>query len=252
MLNMKIESPDDNNYSDDELAFLPYYTYLTMVAPNTASHKAVRASIDRSWLYVRGLRSALWNTIYIATNGTDYEQSDVDSIGWNLRTWPLELVSWPVMNSQRRDLAFSLEPDRSGNVGDDSVRIKGDGQGRGCRASVLLCRSRSYFFPRVPPLRPHPHRSLASPSAFAFCPPTSARSRAGTPTRMTLTAATACPRATRARGWPRTGSPATTASSRRRAMIQWAPPLRLTRKKAARLKCVPCCVWQLVCSADSL
>ena len=28
-LNAKIESPDDDNYSDDELTFLPYYEILT-------------------------------------------------------------------------------------------------------------------------------------------------------------------------------------------------------------------------------
>jgi hypothetical protein len=28
MINAKIEVPDDDNYSDDELTFLPYYTYL--------------------------------------------------------------------------------------------------------------------------------------------------------------------------------------------------------------------------------
>ena len=29
MINAKIETPVDDNYSDDELTFLPYYTYLT-------------------------------------------------------------------------------------------------------------------------------------------------------------------------------------------------------------------------------
>ncbi len=29
LLNLKIESPYDDNFSDDELTFLPYYIYLT-------------------------------------------------------------------------------------------------------------------------------------------------------------------------------------------------------------------------------
>jgi hypothetical protein len=29
MINAKIETPIDDNYSDDELTFMPYYTYLS-------------------------------------------------------------------------------------------------------------------------------------------------------------------------------------------------------------------------------
>ena len=47
-------------------------------------------------------------------------QADLDNIQWNLQTWPLELVEWPVNNSQRLDVQF-LGADRFGDVGDDSV-----------------------------------------------------------------------------------------------------------------------------------
>lgn len=195
MLNLKIESPDDDNYSDDELAFLPFYTYLTMADPGTASYKAARASVERSWLSVRGLRSALWNTIYIGTNGTNFDQNDVDSIGWNLRTWPVELVSWPVKNSGRRDLTFDLDADRSGTINGDSV----------CGwARVLKLTMRTFLAGVLTPLF---HFSSASASFRR----TSATNCAGTQTRTTLTVVMACQRAIPGLGSRRIGWPATTA-----------------------------------------
>lgn len=122
MLNLKIETPIDDNYSDDELAFLPYYVLLSMAERGTPLYTAARASMERSWLHTQPLRSALWNTIYLATHGTAGTQADLEAIGWNLRTWPLELIDWPVQNSQRRDLTLALDTDRAGNIGSDSVR----------------------------------------------------------------------------------------------------------------------------------
>lgn len=48
MLNAKIESPIDDNYSDDELMFLPYYTYLSCTT-DPAKRAAALASLERSW-----------------------------------------------------------------------------------------------------------------------------------------------------------------------------------------------------------
>eukprot|EP00048_Salpingoeca_helianthica_P016190 m.230913 g.230913 ORF g.230913 m.230913 type:complete len:790 (-) comp18190_c0_seq1:367-2736(-) len=120
-INAKIESPDDDNYSDDELTFLPYYTLFTAAAGPDDS--VLRSGLQRTWRAVRSLRSNLWNAIYIAVDGTSAEQSDVDSIAWNLRTWPLEMISWPVRNSHRRDLRFDIDADRFGKLNGDSVRV---------------------------------------------------------------------------------------------------------------------------------
>jgi hypothetical protein len=62
-VNAKIVSPDDDNYSDDELTFLPYYTMFT--AGGHANPLFV-ASLRRTWSLCRGIRSDLWNTIYAA------------------------------------------------------------------------------------------------------------------------------------------------------------------------------------------
>lgn len=63
-LNAKILSPDDDNFSDDELTFLPYHTMFTTTAAR--ANPALIASLRRTWTCVRSLRSDLWNAIYAA------------------------------------------------------------------------------------------------------------------------------------------------------------------------------------------
>jgi hypothetical protein len=41
MLNLKIEVPDDDNFSDDELTFLPYYAFLTSTSNQTLTAPAL-------------------------------------------------------------------------------------------------------------------------------------------------------------------------------------------------------------------
>ena len=45
------------------------------------------------------------------------------SMLWNLRSWPLELVNWPVHNSNRTDIQFLPGPNRSFQTHTDSVRV---------------------------------------------------------------------------------------------------------------------------------
>jgi hypothetical protein len=63
----QIEVPSDDNYSDDELTFLPYYTYLTNCF-NATQRAYATASIIRTWKSISNLRSDLWNAIFAATS----------------------------------------------------------------------------------------------------------------------------------------------------------------------------------------
>ena len=86
--------------------FLPYYTFLTCATDPTARAAAL-ASLERSWRCADGRRgrSDLWAAIYMATTMTR-EESDVGSMLWTLRNWPLELINWPTSNVQRLDLQY--------------------------------------------------------------------------------------------------------------------------------------------------
>lgn len=120
-LNLKIEAPCDDNYSDDELTFLPYFTALT-TSDNPDWVDPIFASMDRTFRHIQSLRSDLWGAMYLATTGYS-NQTIVDDIMWNLRTWPLELIEWPMQNSHRHDIRFDPNTGRFGRSGTDNVRI---------------------------------------------------------------------------------------------------------------------------------
>jgi hypothetical protein len=111
LINLKIESPIDDNYSDDELIFLPYYTLLqaTSTTSDTSRRQATLASMRRTWAAVRGGRSSLWAAIALATTtasdddaghsgggGTGEElaqrKADLQDLVWTLQNWPSELI----------------------------------------------------------------------------------------------------------------------------------------------------------------
>ena len=64
-VNAKILSPDDDNFSDDELTFLPYFTMFSV--KSSISDMFYSVSLRRTWSLVRHLRSDLWNAIYLAS-----------------------------------------------------------------------------------------------------------------------------------------------------------------------------------------
>ena len=62
----------DDNYSDDELMFLPYYTFLTSTANNSTRRAAALASLERSWRCADGT-----NTRTAACCATEVEPVDL-------------------------------------------------------------------------------------------------------------------------------------------------------------------------------
>ena len=123
IINAKIQTPIDDNFSDDELTFFPYFSWLVAAlnSNSTATAKVVPAalsSLARTFDIISPLRSDLWNTVYLSavqkwfpgSSNDLLSQTTLNDVAWNLRTWPLELVSWPVRNSQRivRGVSSSL------------------------------------------------------------------------------------------------------------------------------------------------
>ena len=106
MLNTKIEAPIDDNYSDDQLTYMPYYTYLT-TSTDPLKRAAALASLTRTWQATKAERSDLWAAVYMVLSGTRHP-ADLGSLRWNLQTWPLELINWNTSNAQRIDLWYVL------------------------------------------------------------------------------------------------------------------------------------------------
>ena len=109
MLNAKIECAIDDNYSDDQLQFMAYYTFLTTATDPARRAPALR-SLKRSWEAMRRGRSDLWAAITMGLSG-ERTAADLASMVWNLQSWPLELINWNMSNAQRLDLFYSHDGD---------------------------------------------------------------------------------------------------------------------------------------------
>ena len=118
-------APIDDNYSDDELAFLPFFVYFQAQAqslPLPAHHPAV-LGLTRLRHAVLRQRSSAWTAIFAACTG-DVDDALLADVLWSLQTWPLELVAWDTDNARRLDiLPLNPEPDRRGDYGTQSWRI---------------------------------------------------------------------------------------------------------------------------------
>jgi hypothetical protein len=122
LVNVKIQSPSDDNYSDDELTFLPYFTYFAYASANDTLRPQMLASLRHVFDVVRPLHSDLWNLMYAAMTG-ERDASVLGAARWNLETWPLELVDWPTTNTDREDIWINPEINRSFQHGTASVRV---------------------------------------------------------------------------------------------------------------------------------
>ncbi|HZK65417.1 MAG TPA: hypothetical protein VFC34_14835, partial [Puia sp.] len=97
----KMLSGDWNN-SDDEMYFLAYFG-LYPYALNDTLKAAYGEAIRDHWDFKRPAKDALWNLCYSMTGARDF---DLDATIWELKEMPLDLINWPLQNSDRKDLDF--------------------------------------------------------------------------------------------------------------------------------------------------
>jgi hypothetical protein len=116
--------PTDINFSDDELTFLPYFSYIWnyLQTGDDPLGPAFDRSIERTFANVARVRSPLWNFIYMIYKKEMRNSSDeipasvLENAIWTLQTWPVEQIDWPVDNTQRQDVQFDQSVDRFGDV----------------------------------------------------------------------------------------------------------------------------------------
>ncbi|MES1212982.1 MAG: hypothetical protein ABUL64_00210, partial [Singulisphaera sp.] len=84
----------------DELAFWSYWNLLTYER-DPALRSIYRRSLERSFEIVRIEQNPWFNFLYGALTGNDCE---ADKAVRHLRDWPLDLIVWTYINSQRDDL----------------------------------------------------------------------------------------------------------------------------------------------------
>lgn len=108
MVQQKMYFPYEINHSDDELAFLPYYSLLQHVR-DPELKKTYQKSLLRSWQVEQPDRNPLWNII--ASSGLD-KDCDLDIAVKELQDFPMDVIKWTMDNSHRWDIRFNPMPDR--------------------------------------------------------------------------------------------------------------------------------------------
>ncbi len=99
------------NYSDEELAMLPFYG-IFRYEKDPALLARYRRALDDWWENMARELSPLWSFIYLT--GRPDATVDLPGATWTLYRMPLDVIHWDVKNSHRADLVWSPQPDRFG------------------------------------------------------------------------------------------------------------------------------------------
>ncbi len=99
------------NYSDEELAMLPFYG-IFRYEKDHALLVRYRRALDDWWENMSRELSPLWSFIYLT--GRPDATVDLPGATWTLYRMPLDVIHWEVKNSHRADLVWSPQPDRFG------------------------------------------------------------------------------------------------------------------------------------------
>jgi len=100
------------NHSDNNLAFLAYFTLL-LYEENPKLLSLYQKSLNRAWKVVRGEGNPFFTWIYHALIGEG--QNDhlaIEDALENLRRFPKDRVDWPVRNSDRKNICKAWFSDR--------------------------------------------------------------------------------------------------------------------------------------------
>jgi hypothetical protein len=100
------------NYSDEELAMLPFYGVF-QYERDPALLKAYRRALDGWWKNIQREACPLWT--FIRLTGQPVAQADLSAAVWTLYRMPMDTIEWDVMNSRRADIAWAASPERAGH-----------------------------------------------------------------------------------------------------------------------------------------
>jgi hypothetical protein len=112
MIQQKNYGPFDINHSDDELAFLPYYT-LFRYANDPELLPFYEKSMHRSWNVEQADRIPIWNII---ASSALKKNCDLNIALEELQQIPMDLITWRMENSHRWDLPKDQMVDRFGKA----------------------------------------------------------------------------------------------------------------------------------------
>ncbi len=103
------ELDDELNYSDEELAMLPFYSLLRY-EHDPELLAVYRSALDQWWLNMQREKNPLWTYIY--ASGRPGGKVDFEGALWTLARIPMDTIEWTVKNSERGDVTLDGGPDR--------------------------------------------------------------------------------------------------------------------------------------------
>jgi hypothetical protein len=106
------ESRMEMNYSDEELAMLPYYCVF-QYERDPALLKAYRRGVDGWWKNIQREANPLWTFIYLT--GQPDARVDLPAAVRTLYRMPMDTIDWTVNNLHRQDIKWAASRDRFGH-----------------------------------------------------------------------------------------------------------------------------------------
>jgi hypothetical protein len=106
------EFRQEMNYSDEELAMLPFYCIFSY-EKDPSLLRAYQKAVDGWWENIRREVNPLWTFIYV--KGQPKANLDLSASVWTLYRFSMDMIKWSVRNSQRQDIEWAAGSDRHGH-----------------------------------------------------------------------------------------------------------------------------------------
>jgi hypothetical protein len=105
-----LELRDEINYSDEELAMLPFYCLFRYEKDELLLNRYYRPALEQWWENIRREDNPLWSFIYLT--GQPAANLDLSGAARTLYRTPVDTIFWSVRNSHRDDVVKAGTADR--------------------------------------------------------------------------------------------------------------------------------------------
>ena len=105
----QLELCHEINYSDEELAMLPFYLAFRYER-DPAMLEYYKRALAGWWKNIQREKNPLWTFIYRTAEPA--QAADMDGAVWTLHRIPMDLITWTVTNSHRKDIEWDPKIDR--------------------------------------------------------------------------------------------------------------------------------------------
>lgn len=133
-MNVKIDNPEDDNHSDNELISLTFhsmfYAYSRIDGKKEPEFKAemlemvntVRPAAERMFALIGAEYSPFWTSVFAGLMELPVDQVYIDNSLWTLRNWAIDGINWPVNLYDRNDIDTQSSQNRFDHLLSKQIR----------------------------------------------------------------------------------------------------------------------------------